>query len=91
MSSLVSCKVQLEKLLPWITDAYLWKVYTLRNMMIIFPVEHWHLGPLRHWLMSTFTLLYTNPLKRLCRPYSELGVPVNRWVVHCRFFPVSML
>ena len=83
--------MQLEKLLCWITDAYLRKVYTLRNMMIIFPVDRWHLGPLGHWMLGTFTLLYTNPSKRLCRPYSQLGVLVNLWVVHCHFFLVNML
>jgi len=60
-------------------------------MMIIFPVDRWHLGPLGHWMLGTFTLLYTNPSKRLCRPYSQLGVLVNLWVVHCHFFLVNML
>ena len=44
-----------------------------------------------HCLMGTSILLYTNPFKRECRPYSKLEVLVNLWVVHCRFFLLNML
>lgn len=67
MSSLKSCKYykcSWKKLLCWITDAYLGNICTLRNMMIVFPVELWHLGSLDTgcWALS---LCYTQILSNV--------------------------